>query len=461
MKNDVVIIGGGPGGYVAAIRSAQLGGKVVLVENDKLGGTCLNRGCIPTKSLLHSTEYINVVNEAKKYGIDMTFNGYDIKKIISNKEQIVEQLVQSINYLVIKNKIELINGFGRIKDRNTVEIETAKGVIEKKTKNIIIATGSKSSIIKVPGYDNPSVINSDGALNINKVPKSIAVVGGGAVGIELAFVYQNLGAKVTIIEMMPQLLPNMDEDAVQILERMLKEKGIEILKDAKLESITEKSGQLLNVEVLQSNVKKVLLKEQVLMATGRVPFTEGLNLESVGVKTEKGKILVNELLETNVKGIYAIGDVTGGILLAHVASAEAMVAAENCFGLSTKMDYKVIPACIYTTPEVAGVGLTEKLAIEKGYDVKVGRFNLLNSGKAVAIGATEGMVKIVADKKYGEILGVHIVGNRATDIIAEACVAMKLEATVEELISTIHAHPTISETFYEAALDVFNRSIHS
>ena len=206
MKNDVVIIGGGPGGYVAAIRSAQLGGKVVLVENDKLGGTCLNRGCIPTKSLLHSTEYINVVNEAKKYGIDMTFNGYDIKKIISNKEQIVEQLVQSINYLVIKNKIELINGFGRIKDRNTVEIETAKGVIEKKTKNIIIATGSKSSIIKVPGYDNPSVINSDGALNINKVPKSIAVVGGGAVGIELAFVYQNLGAKVTIIEMMPQLL---------------------------------------------------------------------------------------------------------------------------------------------------------------------------------------------------------------------------------------------------------------
>ena len=457
MKNDVVIIGGGPGGYVAAIRSAQLGGKVVLVENDKLGGTCLNRGCIPTKSLLHSTGYINVVNEAKKYGIDMTFNGYDIKKIISNKEQIVEQLVQSINYLVIKNKIELINGFGRIKDRNTVEIETAKGVIEKKTKNIIIATGSKSSIIKVPGYDNPSVINSDGALNINKVPKSIAVVGGGAVGIELAFVYQNLGAKVTIIEMMPQLLPNMDEDAVQILEIMLKE----ILKDAKLESITEKSDQLLNVEVLQSNVKKVLLKEQVLMATGRVPFTEGLNLESVGVKTEKGKILVNELLETNVKGIYAIGDVTGGILLAHVASAEAMVAAENCFGLSTKIDYKVIPACIYTTPEVAGVGLTEKQAIEKGYDVKVGRFNLLNSGKAVAIGATEGMVKIVADKKYGEILGVHIVGNRATDIIAEACVAMKLEATVEELISTIHAHPTISETFYEAALAVFNRSIHS
>lgn len=457
---DVLVLGGGPGGYVAAIRAAQLGAAVVLVEQDKLGGTCLNRGCIPTKTLLHSSEYADMTETAAKVGIQLQYNGLDLAQLMKYKNRVVEQLVGGVNYLVKKNKIQLVSGKGRFVDAQTIEIQTQEGLIRQKAKNIIVATGSRAAALPIPGSDHPSVINSDRALSMEKVPKNILILGGGAVGVEFAFLYRNLGAEVTIIEMMPQILPQMDSEIVAVLETAMQKKGIKIYKSAKIEAIkAQKNGLIVEVTTAQSSLK--LETEQVLMAAGRSPNTEDLNLAGIGIQTSRRGIIVDERMETNVKGVYAIGDVAaGGMLLAHSASAEGVVAAENALGGKRKMDYKVVPGCIFTNPEVAGVGLTEKEAGEKGYRVKVGKFPFAALGKAVALEKTQGLAKVVTEEETGEILGVHIIGERATDIIAEAALAMRLEATVEELTATIHAHPTFAESLFEAAHAVNNKSIH-
>jgi dihydrolipoamide dehydrogenase len=456
---DLLVVGGGPGGYVSAIRAAQLGAKVVLVEKDKLGGTCLNWGCIPIKTLLHSTEYVLAPRQAARGGIALEYSGLDLKKLINHKESVVEQLRRGIGHLINKNKIQLITGMGRFVDPHTIEIKMNRGSFHIKAKNIIIATGSKAAVLPIPGYNHPAVINSDKALNMQTVPKRIVIVGGGAVGVEFAFIYSNLNANVTIVEMMPRLLPQMDEEVVTILEKVMKQRGIKIITGAKVECLEEIAGGV-GVCLSTTDGESRLKAEQVLAVTGRVPETEGLNLKGVGIETEQGRILVNKSMETNLKGIYAIGDVIGGYLLAHSASAEGMVAAENALGAKKEVDYRGVPRCIYVSPEIAGVGMTEKEAIESGYQVKLGRFPFSALGKAVATGCTEGLAKIVVEEKYDEILGVHLIGDRATDMIGEAALAIRLEATVEGLTATIHAHPTFSEALFEAAHSVNNRAIH-
>lgn len=457
---DVLVIGGGPGGYVAAIRAAQLGASVILAEQDKLGGTCLNRGCIPTKALLHSCEYADMAEAAAQAGVKLRYEGIDLAKLMQYKNRVVEQLVGGVNYLVKKNKIQLIHGKGRLVDSQTVEIQTPAGIIRKKARNIIVATGSRAAKIPIPGSDHPAVINSDQALSMEKAPKKIVILGGGAVGVEFAFIYRNLGAEVVVVEMMPQILPQMDGEIAALLETAMQKKQIAIYKSAKIESIKALKGGLA-VEVSTGQGVKTLEADQVLMAAGRSPNTEELNLAGVGIQTNRKGIVVDERMATNVKGVYAIGDVAaGGMLLAHSASAEGMVAAENAMGGASKMDYKVVPGCIFSNPEVAGAGLTEKEAREKGYRVKIGKFPFSALGKAVALGKTQGLSKIVTEEETGEILGVHMIGERATDIIAEAALAMRLEATVGELTATIHAHPTFAEGLFESAHAVHNRSIH-
>lgn len=456
---DIVIIGGGPGGYVAAIRAAQLGGRVILIERERLGGTCLNRGCIPTKTLLYYSEYTQAPQKAVKAGILLEYKGFDLARLISHKDRVVAQLVQGINYLIKKNKIELITGNARLEDACTVSVQTQGEEKKIKAGKIIIATGSIAAPLPVEGNELSSVITSDQALNMSQVPKKLVIIGGGAVGIEFAFIYRNLGAEVTVVEMMPQLLPQMDQEIVGILGKVMKKRGIEIFTAMKLERL-KREGNGIDLKLLGPQGEVRILADQVLAATGRRPEINGLNLEGIGVKTERGGINVNENMETNIQGIYAIGDVTGRIMLAHVASAEGVIAAENALGKRRKMDYGVIPSCIFCTPQLACVGLTEREAKEKGFQVKVGVFPFSASGKAAAIGSTEGMVKIVAEEKYGEILGVHILGEHAADLIAEAALAIRTEATIDELLATIHAHPTLSESIYEAAHGVFGRPIH-
>jgi len=457
----VLVIGGGPGGYVAAIRAAQLGGKVTLVERDKLGGTCLNRGCIPTKALLKSTSFFATAKEAADMGVNLKVEGYDLAKIRERKNRVVTQLVNGVQFLVKKNQIQLIEGNAKFVGPGAVEITTKDGhALSYKDCKIIVATGSKPAKLTLPGCDNQKVITSDDALKLESIPEKIAVIGGGAVGIEFALIYRNMGAEVTLLEMLPQLMPQMDAETVSVLEKSMKNRGITIYTGTRVDRIEDvPNGVALSID--SPSGSKKLEVGQVLVAVGRVANTEGLELDISGIKTERGKIVVNEFLETSMPGVYAIGDVIGGIQLAHVASAEGITAAENALGGRSPINYKVVPGCVYSIPEMAGVGLTEKQARDQGYKVKVGKFNFTGSGKAIAVGATVGLAKVIADEKYGEILGVHIIGERATDLIAEAALAMKLEATVDEVTSTIHAHPTMSETLLEAALAVHGRSIHS
>lgn len=457
---DVIVIGGGPGGYPAAIRAAQLGGKVILVERDKLGGTCLNRGCIPTKALLKSTEFVLAPEEAREMGIELSYNGFNLDRIRRRKNKVVTQLVQGVEFLVKNRKIELLKGTASFINSTTIKVNLTEGQeVIRKAKKIIIATGSESAPLKMENSDLPAFIDSDDALDLKVLPKKIVIMGAGAIGIEFAYIYRNLGCDVTIV-VRSKILRKLDPDVVAVLDKVMKKRGIKVYNGSHLEKITEIAGGV-SLDFVSEKGNFTIDAEQVLVALGRNPLTEGLNLEAVGVETNKnGCIVVNNAMETNIPGIYAIGDVIGGLFLAHVATEEGIVAAENAMGHSTLMDYKVVPSCIYSIPEIATVGLTEAEAKEEGYELKIGKFPFNFSGKALAVGAPEGLVKIVAEADTGEILGVHIVGDRATDIIAEAAIAMKMEATVDEIIETIHAHPTMAESIMEAASAVKNRAIH-
>jgi dihydrolipoamide dehydrogenase len=452
---DVVVLGAGPGGYVAAIRAAQLGAKTAIVEAQYFGGTCLNVGCIPTKTLVKNAEILHQIEHAGARGINVAKPEIDMKKVKQNKDSVVKKLTGGIGSLLKSNSVTIIDGIGKANNDNTVEITEGKDKGKTvKFEKLIIATGSIPLVPPIPGLDLPGIMTSTEILDLEEIPKELVVIGGGVIGCEFATIYNSFGTKVTIVEMMPKLIPNMDAEVSAELEKQLKKAGVEVMTDSKVEKV-EAAGDGFAVTVSGKN--EISIKaEKVLVSIGRKANLTGL--EALDIKKDR-TIEVDDYLRTSKENIYAVGDITGKIQLAHLASAQGMKAAENAMGESKKMDYRLVPSCIYTIPEIGAVGLTEEEARRK-YDVAIGKFPMMVSGKAIAMGETEGFVKIITDKKYGEILGVHIVGPNATELVAEATAVMKLEGTIEELGDIIHAHPTISETIMEAAHDVHGQCIH-
>lgn len=454
---NVLVIGGGPGGYPAAIRAAQLGAQVTVIEKSELGGTCLNRGCIPTKALLHAAKTYENVKEAKNFGINCQGVTLEFAKVMERKDKVVKQLVGGLGGIMKSHAIKVVKGTGSMTGPKTVKVlETGEEI---KGDKVIIATGSVPMRIPIEGIGLQGVITSDEALFLDKLPKSILIIGGGVIGLEFAQLLHKMDVKVTVVEMLPQILPLEDTEIALGLDVLLKKEGIEIFTDSTVQKITAKGNEkVVSFATKQGAQERTV--EMVLVAVGRAPATKDLNAEKIGIKMEKGRILVNEKMETNVPDVYAIGDVIGGYMLAHVATAEGECAAQNAVGKTAKINYRSVPRCVYTSPEVASVGLSEKEAKEKYGEIKIGRFPFVGCGKALVINETAGMVKIVADKKFGEVLGVMILGPHATDLIAELGLAIQMEATYEEIAHTIHAHPTISESVMEAALDVDGLAIH-
>jgi dihydrolipoamide dehydrogenase len=458
MKN-VIIIGSGVAGYVAAIRAAQLGASVTLIEKaDTLGGTCLNRGCIPTKALLKAAGVLTLAKRADTFGVHIDKVSLDFPSVMKWKDATVNRLIKGVDSLMRKNKITVVKGTASLIDPKTVIVLESKEKI--RGDSILIATGSKPLKIPIKGIDEPGVMTSDDALTMERLPQSMLVIGGGVVGLEFAQIFCRMGAKVTVVEMMPQILPIEDAEVASALERALKKEGVEVVTGAKVVSIAIKQGdKKVSFTTKEGNTEERIVAS-VLVAVGRGPNTEELGLEKLGVKVDKGRIAVNEKMETNIPGIYAAGDVVGKMMLAHVAMEEGKCAAENMMGLTSKVDYRAVPRCTYTSPEVASVGLSEAEAKKRYPDVKVGKFPFIASGRALTINETEGMVKFVVEAKYGEILGVHILGPEASELIAEAVLAMRMETTYQDIGSCIHAHPTLSEAVMEAALAVDGKTIN-
>ncbi|CUH94759.1 hypothetical protein P22_0825 [Propionispora sp. 2/2-37] len=453
---QMVVLGGGPGGYVAAIRAAQCGLKTALIEKDALGGTCLNRGCIPTKALLRSAEVYETIHKAGEFGIAVSNVSSDIKAVFARKDRIVKGLVGGIKGLLQANKVDVFAGAGKVLNPNELEITQKDGVKKITTEKLILATGSTPFLPPIPGVDSPGVITSNEALELGTVPKSLVIIGGGVIGLEFAYVMQTFGAKVTIIEMLPRILPMADKEVVDVLVGALKKQGVSFFTNAKVNKIT-KTATGLAVEYQIDHASQTVEGETVLVSTGRAANFSGI--EDLGIHEKKG-IPVNEKMETSIPGVYAIGDIASKIQLAHVASAQGIVAAENAAGMNSHYSDAVIPSCIYTSPEVAWVGMSEDEAREKYQDIKVGKFPFRASGKAMAYGETEGFVKIIADAKYGEVLGLHIVGPHATDLVSEGVLAKSMEATLDELAHAIHPHPTLSEAIMEAAEVTLGKGIH-
>ena len=458
---DLIVIGSGPGGYVAAIRAAQLGLKTAVVEKDpKFGGTCLHRGCIPTKALLHTASMLEEIRSAADLGIDVGFPALDIGRAQARKQKIVDKSARGIEYLFKKNKIEGIQGRGRLTGAHDVLVEGEDGDRMLRGKNILIATGSVPRDIPLAPADGTRILNSDHILELQEVPNSMVVLGAGAVGTEFASIYSSFGTKVTLLEMMPRVLPIEDEDVSKELERALKKRGIGVMTGTRLEKV-DTSGELLALEAVQGEEAVKLETEVLLVAVGRAPVSSDLGLEDLGIELDRGYLGVNELMQTSVEHIYAIGDVVDTPWLAHVASSEGILAAEHMAGEAVQpINYDHVPSCTYCEPEVASVGLTEAEARERGFDVVVGSFPFTALAKAAIAGKPEGFVKVVRETRYDELLGVHIIGAHATDLIAEACVALRIESTAEELMRTMHAHPTLSEAVVEAAHSAFGHPIH-
>lgn len=463
---DVIVIGAGPGGYVAAIRSAQLGAKTMVVEKEYLGGTCLNWGCIPSKAMIAGAEMLQTVKEhAKDFGVNVKGDvEFDFKVYSDRRDKIVKTQRGGIGMLFKKNKIEHVEGFAKFKDKNTIEVEKDGKTKTLRAKNFILAMGSSVIYLNIPGLKggrDEGVWTSDDAVTAPHVPKKMMILGGGAVGVEFGYVFNALGCETTVVEMMPNLVPTMDEDLGKELGKLLKRQGVDVRTGATLDKV-EKTKKGWKCHVKAGSKTDTYEVDVVLLGVGRKANTDGMNLEKVGVKLHKrGVEVVDDSLRTHADNIYAIGDVTGRIQLAHVASHEGTVVAANIVqGANKQVDYQAVPNCVYTVPEVSSVGLSEGEAKAQGFDVKVGKFNFRPLGKAMASGHQDGFVKVVCDAKYGEVLGVHMIGAHVTDMIHEGVVAIKLEATMESMVDTIHAHPTMSEAVLEAFEDAHGMAIH-
>ncbi len=457
-RYDVVIIGAGPGGYVAAIRASQLGLKTALIEREAVGGVCLNWGCIPSKSLLKNAEILSYVKSADKWGIKFDNMQYDLSKAMARSRQVAERLVKGVEFLLKKNKVDVFKGDGYIPAVGKVEIRPDGKQIE--AKNIVIATGARPRILPGLNFDHEVIINSYDALKLQDVPQKMIVVGGGAIGIEFAYFYRTYGSEVTVIEMLPHILPNEDEEISTTLEKSLSKYGIQISTASTVKEINVQNGKG-KVKFSSPSGESEIEGEKILISIGVMGNSENLGLEKIGVAVEKGFIKVNDKMETNIKGIYAIGDITGPPLLAHVASAQGVHAVETIAGRELEpLSYEDMPRATYCHPQVASFGLTEAQAKERGFKVKVGKFPFLGNGKAIALDDYEGMVKLVVDQEFGEILGAHIIGPEASELLADIRMAKQLEYSAEDVARTVHAHPTLSEAIMEAALAVGEGAIH-
>ncbi len=461
MNYDLIVIGSGPGGYVAAIRASQLGLKTAVVEKESLGGICLNWGCIPTKALLKSAQVFEYTQHAEDYGITIKDAKADFSKVVKRSRDVAGGMSKGINFLFRKNKIDVLNGFGKLLTASKIEVEDEKGNKKEYTaKNILLATGGRSRELPNLKQDGKKVIGYREAMTLPKQPKSMVVVGAGAIGIEFAYFYATMGTEVTVVEYAPRILPNEDKDVSKELSKIYKKKGIKIMTDSAVESVDTK-GKSCKVLVKTKKGEETITADVVLSAVGVSPNLENIGLELLGIEKDKHLVKVDEFYQTNVKGIYAIGDIVHGPALAHVASAEGIICVEKIAGHNPEpLDYGNIPGCTYCVPEVASVGYTEDTAKEAGYDIKVGKFPFTASGKASASGHKEGFVKVIFDAKYGEFLGAHMIGANVTDMIAEVVVARKLETTGHEIIKAVHPHPTMSEAVMEAAAAAYDEVIH-
>ncbi len=461
MNFDIIIIGSGPGGYVAAIRASQLGLKTAIIEKESLGGICLNWGCIPTKALLKSAQVFEYIKHADEFGIKIDSYNVDFKEVIKRSRETATNMSKGIDYLMKKNKITIINGTAQLTQNKTVKVTgDNKEEHNYSAQHIIIATGARSRELPNLKQNGKNIIGYREAMNLKKAPKSMIIVGSGAIGVEFAYFYNTMGTKVTIVEYLPRIVPNEDNDISKELAKNLKKKGIDILTNSNIESIKEENN-LSTVKINSNNSTKSLSAEIILSAVGITPNTQNIGLEDLKIALDNERIIVDQYYKTNIEGYYAIGDVIKGPALAHVASAEGIICIENIAGHNPEpIDYNNVPGCTYCSPEIASVGLTEEKAKENGYDVKIGKFPFSASGKASAAGHKEGFVKIIYDAKYGELLGAHMIGYNVTEMIAEIVAAKKLETTGHEILKSIHPHPTMSEAVMEATADAYGEVIH-
>lgn len=461
---DIVFLGAGPGGYVAAIRAAQLGLNVAIVEKDKVGGTCLQRGCIPSKSLLRSAELYRNAKESEEFGVVIDNVQLNFPKVQERKSKVVDQLTKGIEFLFKKNKISLYNGYGRIVNNTTVEVDSENGEKETITaKNIIIATGSRPKALPGVTIDEKIIMTSDGALQMEELPQSIIIIGGGVIGMEWASLLNDFGVDVTVVEFLPRILPLEDEEISKDMTRAMKKRKVKLHTETKvvLDSIKIVDGHV-ELEAQKGDKTIQLQADKVLVSVGRESVINNIGLESINVEVERGFVKVNEYYQTNVPNVYAIGDINGGLQLAHVASHEGIIAVEHIAGKNPKpLDYTTVSKCTFTHPEVASVGLTEAEAKEQGYEIKIGKFQFRGIGKALVHGEVDGFIKLIADEKNGKLLGAHMIGPHVTDMISEAGLAKVLEATSWDIAHTVHPHPTLSEAIMEAALDVEDEAIHA
>ena len=460
-ERELVIIGGGPAGYVAALRAAQLGGRATVIEMDALGGTCLNRGCVPSKTLLYSAELYDTMQKSDQFGITVRDVRTDLAKMQARKNMVIETHVSGVEGLLKGNQVEIIKGQARLLPSRQVEVQGGEGqkqVIQ--ARKIILATGGKPISPPIPGADSPSgIISAEKILNLESIPRSMIIIGGGVIGIEMATILCKLGCQVSVVEMLPHILPLEDAELTSILAKALKDDGIQLYEGTKVSQIEDSAGGKAAV-ISDGKTEQKLEAEAVAIAVGYRPNTDGMGLEEAGIKLNKGAVQVNENMETSVTGVYAAGDATGGIMLAYVAMEEGMVAAENAMGRTATIDYNVVPRFAHSIMELASVGLTEEEARAQGHEVKIGRFPFAANSIATILDERRGLIKIITEEKYGQILGVHMLGPQATDLIAEATLAMKMEATVPDIVATLHAHPSLSEAMHEAALDVTGETIH-
>ncbi len=461
MNYDLIIIGSGPGGYVAAIRASQMGLKVAIIERESLGGICLNWGCIPTKALLKSAQVFEYITHAKDYGINVAEYSADFNSVVQRSRGVADAMSKGVAFLMKKNKIDVIMGVAKLTKDKKVEVSDPDG--KKQTyeaKSIILATGARSRDLPNIKADGKKIIGYREAMVLPNQPKTMLVIGSGAIGSEFAYFYNAIGTKVTLVEFLPDILPREDEEVSKQMARSFKKQGITVMTDSSVESVDTK-GDICKVTIKTKKGTEVVECDIVLSATGIMPNTENLGLEDLGIKTEKGIVTVDDFYRTNVEGIYAIGDIVKGPALAHVASAEGIICVENIAGINPEpLDYGNLPSCTYCQPEVASVGMTEKQAKEAGYELKIGKFPFSASGKAKAAGTPDGFIKVIFDAKYGEWLGAHFVGAGVTELIAEAVVARKLETTGHEIIKSVHPHPTMSEAIMEAAAAAYGEVIH-